>query len=86
MGVLHCALLRKVHHSQEGQCRRYSSYHRVENVIVAPVREHSQKPEEIYGFVQKMCPDMRNLEIFAKSHNEREGWTSCGNELVEMRQ
>ncbi|KEJ82589.1 MT-A70 family protein [Oxytricha trifallax] len=72
--------------AKKGNVDDIVSYHRAENVIVAPVRQHSQKPEEVYDFVQKMCPDMRNLEVFAKPHNVREGWTSFGNELVEMKQ
>ena len=40
-------------------------------VIHAPVREHSQKPDEFYRLVETLCPG-RKLELFARE--SRDGW------------
>lgn len=52
------------------------------SLIVAPreVRQ-SQKPEEMYKIIEEMFPGMMYLEVFARSHNLREGWVSIGIEL-----
>jgi len=52
---------------------------RVSSVLHAPVREHSRKPDEVYDIIEKMYPNRRYLELFAR--NPREGWTSWGLEL-----
>jgi N6-adenosine-specific RNA methylase IME4 len=41
-------------------------------------REHSRKPEEFYQLVEKLVPDGRKADIFARQH--REGWDCWGNE------
>ncbi len=40
-------------------------------VIHAPVREHSQKPDEFYRLVETLCPG-RRVELFARE--SRDGW------------
>jgi len=56
------------------QANRFSS------VLMAPVREHSQKPDEVYQIIEKMFPNVKlRLELFAR--NQREGWQSWGNEI-----
>jgi len=40
-------------------------------VIHAPVREHSQKPDEFYRLVETLCPG-RKIELFARE--SRDGW------------
>ncbi|KEJ82976.1 MT-A70 family protein [Oxytricha trifallax] len=70
--------------AKKGKVDDVVSYHRAENAIVAPVREHTQKLDKIYGFLDKMCPDRLILEIYTKQHNVRQGWTSFGNELQEQ--
>lgn len=52
------------------------------SLIVAPreVRQ-SQKPDEMYKIIEEMFPGMMYLEVFARSHNLREGWVSIGIEL-----
>jgi len=40
-------------------------------VIHAPVREHSQKPDEFYRLVETLCPG-RKIELFAREN--RDGW------------
>jgi len=46
------------------------------SVLIAPRKEHSQKPEAIYDTIEKMYPNRKYLELFARS--ERNGWVSWG--------
>jgi N6-adenosine-specific RNA methylase IME4 len=50
----------------------------VHQVILAPRREHSRKPDEIYARVEELL-DGPYLELFARS--ERPNWTCWGNEV-----
>jgi N6-adenosine-specific RNA methylase IME4 len=47
-------------------------------VIVAPRREHSRKPDEFFPRVERYCGGPR-LELFARER--REGWTAWGNDV-----
>jgi N6-adenosine-specific RNA methylase IME4 len=49
----------------------------VRELIVAPVREHSRKPDEIYGRIQRFCAGPY-LELFARQRWP--GWTAWGDE------
>lgn len=51
-----------------------------ESVIVAPRRAHSQKPEALQDMIERVYPDQRYLELFAR--RERLGWTTLGNEVA----
>jgi len=51
---------------------------RPDSVIEAPRRKHSEKPETMYGFLEKMFPKCRRLEMF--NRQERKGWDCWGNE------
>ena len=51
----------------------------VPNVILAPKREHSQKPDVIHDHLESMYPDCSKLEMFARS--SRPGWDVWGNEV-----
>eukprot|EP01006_Ploeotia_vitrea_P026772 TRINITY_DN59719_c0_g1_i1.p1 TRINITY_DN59719_c0_g1~~TRINITY_DN59719_c0_g1_i1.p1 ORF type:complete len:825 (-),score=62.86 TRINITY_DN59719_c0_g1_i1:1614-4088(-) len=51
------------------------------DVIACEVRETSRKPDEIYGMIERICPDGRKLEIFARNHNIHAGWLCLGNQL-----
>jgi N6-adenosine-specific RNA methylase IME4 len=51
----------------------------VPNVILAPKRAHSQKPEEVQDSIDRLYPDASKLELFARS--ERPGWDAWGNEV-----
>lgn len=53
--------------------------HDVSQLIYAPVREHSRKPDEQYGKIERLYPNMKYLELFARK--TREGWDSWGNEV-----
>lgn len=52
---------------------------RISSVIVAKREEHSIKPIIIYEIIEKMYPDKKYLEMFAR--NKRNNWASWGNEL-----
>jgi N6-adenosine-specific RNA methylase IME4 len=47
-------------------------------VLYGPVRAHSQKPEEFYAFVEKLCPAPRYAELF--SRQSRDKWDGHGDE------
>lgn len=47
-------------------------------VIVAPQREHSRKPDEQYERIEAMYPRRRYLELFARAR--RKGWAAWGTE------
>ena len=48
----------------------------VHSIIEAPVREHSQKPDEVRDRIVKLCGDVPRIEIFARQRVE--GWSSIG--------
>lgn len=50
------------------------------NNIIAPIGQHSQKPEEQYRKIEALYPGQRYLELFARQ--KRAGWDSWGNEVV----
>jgi N6-adenosine-specific RNA methylase IME4 len=50
----------------------------VRQLIVAPRREHSRKPDEIYERIERLV-EGPYLELFARQ--ERPGWDSWGNEV-----
>jgi N6-adenosine-specific RNA methylase IME4 len=51
-------------------------------VLVAPVREHSRKPDEFYELVEGLCPARVRLDMFARE--SRPGWTSAGAEATRF--
>ena len=52
----------------------------VKSVIHAPLREHSQKPEEMYELIESFDSGPY-CELFAR--NNRPGWLSVGDELPD---
>lgn len=52
---------------------------RAPSIFQAPRNEHSRKPELVYELIEKMYPNRKYLEIFAR--NQRPNWTSWGNEI-----
>lgn len=52
---------------------------RVNQIIFAPRRKHSEKPVEIYKRLERMYPNARKLELFARRRHP--GWTAWGNQL-----
>lgn len=65
---------------RRGSCRRWSSG--VRELIIAPVREHSRKPDEAYRRMRSYAAGPY-LELFARE--EREGWTTHGNQVGRFR-
>lgn len=51
-------------------------------VIVAPRREHSRKPDEQYTRIEALYPTRRRLEMFAR--RRRTGWAAWGNEIRQQ--
>lgn len=51
----------------------------VRSVIIAPVREHSRKPDEAYAAAEKLMPTTQRLDLFSRQF--RWGWKSWGNEV-----
>lgn len=49
----------------------------VRELIVAPVRQHSRKPDEFFDRVERYC-DGPYLELFARK--SRQNWTTWGNQ------
>ena len=49
----------------------------VRNLIVAPVREHSRKPDDMYDLCETLF-EGPYLELFARQ--QRPGWTAWGNQ------
>lgn len=52
---------------------------RPDSVIIAPRTKHSEKPKSVYGIIEKMYPDLRYVELFAR--NGTSGWDSWGDEV-----
>lgn len=52
---------------------------RAPSVIDAPRTQHSAKPPEVYGLIERMYPHLPRVELFARC--ERDGWASWGNEV-----
>lgn len=47
-----------------------------ERVLYAPRSEHSRKPETVHEWIERIFPDARRLELFAR--RTRPGWTTWG--------
>ncbi|WP_375506468.1 MT-A70 family methyltransferase [uncultured Nostoc sp.] len=54
------------------------------SILHLPRREHSRKPEQFFELVEKLCPDMTKLEMFARS--SRVGWDCWGDEALKFDQ
>ena len=48
------------------------------SVIIAPVREHSRKPDEAFDAASRLMPGVQRLELFSRQN--RPGWISWGDE------
>ncbi len=65
----------------KGRMRTLAPGRSMPNIIVAPKREHSRKPEELYEIIEKCSPGPY-LEIFART--QRQGWDAWGNETEKF--
>ena len=52
---------------------------RISSVIRAPRSEHSRKPDVVHEIIERMFPNRKYLELFARA--ERPGWDVWGNEV-----
>jgi len=52
---------------------------RPSSVLMANRTEHSHKPTEVYALIEKMYPNHKYLELFARK--KREGWEAWGNQI-----
>ena len=50
----------------------------VHSVVVAPIREHSRKPDEVRGRILALVGDLPRVELFARQSTP--GWAVWGNE------
>jgi N6-adenosine-specific RNA methylase IME4 len=48
-------------------------------VLHGAMRAHSQKPDEFYAFVERLCPAPRYAELFQRS--PRPNWDGHGDEV-----
>lgn len=53
--------------------------HAIRQLIVAPKREHSRKPDEQYPRLEALFGDVPRIELFAR--NRRPGWDAWGNQV-----
>jgi N6-adenosine-specific RNA methylase IME4 len=51
---------------------------RPDSVIEAPRGAHSAKPPVVYELIERMYPELKRVELFARS--KRDGWSAWGNE------
>lgn len=49
------------------------------NFIIAPIQEHSRKPDDQYRKIEALYPEANYLELFAR--RKRAGWSSWGNQV-----
>lgn len=54
----------------------------ITNLIVAPNREHSRKPDELIKNLERMFPSVPKLELFARE--PRPGWHPWGNQTTKF--
>ena len=51
------------------------------DVLACLRRDLSQKPDELYELIESLVPNESYLELYARNHNLRSGWTSIGNQI-----
>ena len=61
----------------KGRPKRISA--RVHQLVVAPVREHSQKPDIVREKIVELMGDLPRVELFARQNSK--GWDVWGNEV-----
>lgn len=52
---------------------------KIHSVFTEKVRKHSQKPEISYEIIERLYPEAKKLEMYARA--ERSGWDCWGNEV-----
>jgi N6-adenosine-specific RNA methylase IME4/ParB-like chromosome segregation protein Spo0J len=64
-----------------GGCPTPPPDRRPDSVVEAPRGRHSEKPARFYKLIERMDPQARRLELFARG-KPRSGWTVWGNEAT----
>lgn len=64
-----------------GKPKRISAM--VPNLIIAPVREHSRKPDEVREGIVALLGDLQRIELFARYREE--GWDAWGDDVQPKR-
>ncbi|KAH0542929.1 hypothetical protein FGG08_002698 [Glutinoglossum americanum] len=58
------------------------AYSKEPDCIVAPMRETSRKPDEIYNMIDRLTRrNVKKLELFGRTGNLRSGWLTVGNQV-----
>jgi len=52
---------------------------KIHSVFTEQVQRHSQKPEIAYQIIERLYPDTKKLEMYARA--KRQGWDAWGNEV-----
>ena len=52
---------------------------KIHTVFTEQVQKHSQKPEISYEIIERLYPNLKKLEMYARK--QRDGWDAFGNEL-----
>lgn len=52
---------------------------KIHSVFTEKVTKHSKKPEIAYEIIEKLYPDLKKIEMYAR--NKRENWDCWGNEI-----
>ena len=51
----------------------------VRRLLAAPVRAHSEKPDQFYAEVERLFGNVRRVDVFAR--RKRDGWDALGDEI-----
>lgn len=54
----------------------------IRNLIIAPTREHSRKPDEMHTNLERLFPCVSRAELFARE--SRDGWETWGNQTTKF--
>lgn len=52
---------------------------KIHTVFREQVKRHSQKPEKAYEIIERLYPNSKKIELYARQH--RQGWDCWGNEV-----
>lgn len=53
---------------------------KIHSVFTEQVKRHSQKPEISYKIIERLYPDLKKIELFARE--PRKGWFTYGDEII----
>ena len=60
-----------------GKMKRLSAS--IRKLVVSPIRDHSQKPDEIRDMIVELVGDLPRIELFARRATD--GWDAIGDEM-----